>query len=298
MTTFYAWNNRDKADTYTKTLLEAGYTLQEDYGADFLLIDYERRGGVQELEKYKKPIFIYPHSAISDILWDGLYKQMKVTCNFVIGTGQRRVMEKYGYQYKTLVCGWPYGNVLNFLGSSGQRLLFAPVHPNASVVGLTDLDKKANREAMVNILDNRKLFKSIKVRYGRGLEENGLGEFEKSGVIFEKSDLRFASAKASIIESDVVISFGTFGYLSVSMGKPTIFYGQTVVPHNMQRSVKSFDKYKDYRYFPVDLSQKPIKTLVNSVRKRNEQVEEWKKLFIGNNFDKRSFLWEIAQHVK
>jgi len=298
MTTFYAWENKDKADTYTKTLLEAGYTLQEDYGADFLLVDYERGGAVHELKKYKKPIFIYPHSAISDILWDGMYEPIKVTCNFVIGEGQRRVMEKYGYQYKTLVCGWPYGNVLNFLGSSGQRLLFAPIHPNASGKRLTDIDKKSIKEAMVNILDNRKLFKSIKVRYGGELEDNGIKEFEKSGVIFEKSNLRFASAKASILESDVVVSFGTFGYLSVSMGKPTIFYGQTVVPHNIRTSVKSFDKYKDYRCFPVDLSQKPIKTLVNSVRKRNEQVEEWKKLFIGNNFDKRSFLWEIAQHVK
>ena len=298
MATFCPWNNRDKADVYTNALLEAGYTIQNDYSADFMLIDYERSKQAEELKKYKKPIFIYPHSTISDILWDGLYNAQKVTMNFAIGEGQRRVMEKYGYQYPICVCGWTYGKILPFSSTSGQRLLFAPVHPNSSGKRLTDLDKNANKEAMTKIMDNSKLFRTITVRYSGELEDNGLAAFKDSKVKFQVSDLRFRSSTDSIASADVVVSFGTFGYLSVSLGRPTIFYGQDVVPHNMVRSVQNYNKYKAFRDYPVDLASNSMRKVVDSVRKSNPKVEEWKKLFIGRQFDKTLFLWMIKQYVK
>ena len=297
MATFFALNNRDKGNTYIEALLDAGYTLKEDYDVDFLLIDYERSKKREEIVNFikkKKPVFIYPHSAISDILWDGMYDPLPVTCNFVSGVGQKKVMQSYGYKYPIEVCGWPYSELERFKSTTGKKLLFAPIHPNSAGKKLLGEDKKSNYKTLKYILDNKRLFSSITLRYGGDLIDNGLDEFKNSGIIMEKADYSIENSIKSIKRTDLVVSFGTFGYLSVALGKPTIFYAQDVVPHNICHSVKSFRKYSNIRNFPIELFDKKFYGNMPYIKKlaceKNKSVEDWKKLFIGDPFNAEKFI--------
>ena len=297
MATFIANNNRDKGNVYLKALKSAGHIQINDFNADFLFFDHERPGIATQINTALgrgKPVFIYPHSAIADILWDGMYYPLKITRNIMPGEGQKEVMRLYGYPNEVEVCGWPYGEVKPFKVTSGKKLLFAPIHPNSAGRKMRNEDKENNRKTMQLILDNKDMFESITLRFGGSLLDNGLREFWQAPIIFEKSIYHIDHSLESINKADIVISFGTFGYLSVAEGKPTVFYGQNMIPHNISRTVKNFDKYKKYRRFPFDTdlcADLPFKNLIKmAYMEQHKEVEDWKSRFIGTQFDSKKFI--------
>jgi len=303
MATFKATNNRDKGNTYIKALVDAGHIQKDSFDVDFLLLDLERHA-LEEVNKFiasKKPVFIYPHAAIADILWDGMYVPLKITRNFVPGEGQKEVMRLYGYPNKVVVCGWPYGKVIDFIPTTGKKLLYAPIHPNSRGRKMRDEDKANNKKTMLLILENKHLFDEIRIRFGGRMKDNGLEEFrERTDVVFENAVYHIDHSIESISRADIVISFGTFGYLSVSQGKPTIFYGQETPPHNMRRTAKSYEKYMNYRRFPLDTDscpKIPFKFIIEQVCTENYMVEDWKERFIGNDFDSQKFISTVEQFL-
>jgi hypothetical protein len=94
---------------------------------------------------------------------------------------------------------------------------------------------------------------------------------------------------------DLVISKSTFGYTSVALGKPTLFYGEHLPIYERNKHATNEEHYKHFRKFPVDFNG--TWEQITRVAKHNQDIEEWKKLYIGKPFDKNLFLETIKMNI-
>jgi len=297
---YILFRSKDKHLAFENALKEAGHkevsNLEE---ADFLLIDEEREASLDLIETATKngvPIFIYPHGASEEIVWDGIRKSYPVRANFVFGEGQKRTMEAYGYKYPIIVVGWPYSEILPFHPCEPRTILFAPSHVVSTGYPRTDFE--SNPIVVEQLLALSGNYDKLIVRLGGTPEEHNLAGFWNSQkIIWQQAILKIRRSIQAIKEVDLVISIHTFGYIAVALGKPTLFYMQDIPPHDIDPEyVLSFGKYKDFRMFPANFDGK-WETLL-SVTRHNEKVEEWRRQFIGRSFDKRLFLNTIERGLK
>ncbi len=115
------------------------------------------------------------------------------------------------------------------------------------------------------------------------LESIGVWKDKRVSLIFGKPD----GSYKDIDRADLVIAEGTFMYLSVARGKPTIGVNQSV-PCSGSTKMENFelihwDEYKDYMAYPIDFDNDSLPNLINLAA--NEEQTEWKNLFIGKEMD-------------
>ncbi|MFL5883896.1 MAG: methyltransferase domain-containing protein [Thermoleophilaceae bacterium] len=300
-------DHQGKAAPYALALTAAGHeVVPVTEPADVLLIDHDvpAPGYLPVIESQAAAgakIFLYPHGAYPILSWDGIHPVSDlVHGNFVIGEGHAEVMRRYEYPHPLHVAGWPYGEVLPFQPcADARRILFAPSHPSGDGY-MPEVERELNRLVFDELLS---LGVELTVRHIGTLEQNGLERVE--GVRY--SEGRMVNAFEEIDASQAVVScVGTFPYLAVARGKPTVFYGQDVRPNDdgdlraerEPRYALHWDRYRDYMRFPFDAADGPIGELISEAAADEGPIREWKRLFIGDPFDPNGFVQVLEREVK
>lgn len=298
MTRFRVLRNKDQADAYISALLSAGFQETNSvHDADFVLADWERMGVTRrDLYAYGangKPIFVYPHTPYSYFIWDGIQSLPNVTCNFVPAQGPKMGMQSFGYPNRVEVVGFHCGPVRPFQPTDGSRLLFAPAHPLHDGKYASAETEQETQRAYEWVLDNRSRFESVTVRCTRG-------------AVIEYTDVRYdhvdpyreprpnAAALFAIENADLVLSVGTFAYLSAAAGKPTIMYG-SAVPSNRAGYAKHYDLYRSHFEYPLLLERMQIDAVAMVCRESSPALDTWRELNIGEPFDTGKFLAVILE---
>ena len=288
-------DHQDKARALREALIKGGHEIVHR-NADILLIDFD--GPIAHYPKtieraYEEgaDVYLYSHGAHPITAWDGIWTPSERVSAYLAQTpGQKHVMEAYGYPYPIHVIGWHYCQQRPFQPTAGRKVLFAPWHPQGT--GYLPPD---GRRANAEIFDKLAQLDTIqlKVRHVGPLEWNCIPEID--GVEYEPSDKTLAGSIASILASDVVVSYGTLAYLAVALGKPTIMYGQDCMPYDgyseeTLRYVKHWEKYRDLMHYPHDADGLGVYGL-NFLIHTGAQVEatKWRQEFIGEQFDGPKF---------
>jgi hypothetical protein len=304
---FFVIRNKDAADEFISALLSAGYSEVNNLEqADFLLFECEHGGALRDrIFNFVKtrPGFIYPHTPYSYWLWDGLYPPAPVACNFIVGDGARMGMKAYGYPYRVEVIGWTGCDIRSFVPTVGTKLLFAPHHLlNGWKYAQPEIEGVI-RNAAQFILDNMASFESVDIRCSSKSLEHGLFPLIRKGAAFWNVDVYHTpnirqDALKAIVKADIIISNGTFGYLSVASGKPTVMCGyRDMKVGGANGEAKHYDLYKDHLAFPLTIESMTIEEVLAVKTKRNEEVETWKELNIGRRFDAEKFVAVVKEFV-
>lgn len=309
MKTFYVIKNKDAADPFISALESAYYQrTHSSINADFMLIDCEHGGNTKTMIfEYAKsrPVFVYPHTPYSYFIWDGIYDSAPVACNFVVGQGAVMGMKSYGYPYRVEPIGWTGCKIFEFSPTRGTRLVFAPPHllGNGKYPRPEQFDLVKNTARFIANYAN--MFESIIVSCApQSIMASGLDDLIDQPVEWEYFDAYKATkyprihAQTLIRDADLVISSGTFGYFSVAQGTPTVMLGyRDMIPGTAGGQAKHYDLYKSHFAFPLTIEAMRIEDVLAVRTKRNESVEEWKRLNIGKPFDKEKFISIVKEYV-
>lgn len=296
----FAFDERqDKAGAFLQALEAHGYERVPRWqdGAGFMFRNLDTHW--EDLEAARAAgvrMFLHPHAVRMCCFWDGLYSIWPHTaCNFAPGIGHKMVMQAYRYPIPVEVVGWPYSEVRLFQPTSGERVLFAPIHPNLKGRRLTTQDKATNRQAF-DVL--RKLKVQLKVRYFHALQHNGLDPEPAPGVEYEQAELKISDSIGAIEQADVVIAHQTFAWLAVALGKPTLMMNEHLPPHNIRRPVRSWPKYQKILQYPLDLlhCKNPREEMAEACRS-DERIRLWRERFIGQPFDGGRFVETLERYL-
>lgn len=325
---FYMRENKDSGNAFLKALLDAGYERVKDIGtresasydiehhfkeADFIFMDHDyayRPGPIWSKylnapSLYDKPAMLYPHTPYSWFVWDGILPPKPVLTNFVVSEGAKEAMQIYGYPYSITPVGFAGMDVKEFKPTSGTKLLFAPSHPvHDGRYPVPNEGLQQVRKTAEIISKNLKYFESVTVRHSHTIQQCGLEALEgKRNVIWENVNVYKTpnirqSALESIERADIVISQATFMYLSVASGKPTIGYGyKDYTPSSREGIVKHYPFWRHIFYYPLSIGHVTIEDILNARKAPNPDVENWKRLNIGGNFDAKKFIETVDNYM-
>lgn len=302
---FVYHGHQGKERAYVQALRKAGYqpSIQElRHGLKFAIYDMDGNWRLARLERYYKrglPVFLYPHAARPQVIWDGIWDAWShITCNFVPSEGHKEVMRRYGYEIPIEVTGWTYCDILPFQPvEKPMNILFGPIHPAISG-WICDEDKDANKRTYKVLMDYcHETGAHLTVRYIRDLKENGLERIAGVTYIPGRPDLTIDE----IDRADVVIGHQTFAYLAIARGKPTLMMREDLPPHTVwqgeTRWVKSWDKYADIMAYPLDiLSGDPAKN-IKLACSGTENTIAWRDRFINKMFDPKEFVDKLERYL-
>lgn len=294
-----------KSEMLRAALVTAGHEIVKAR-PDILLVDFD--GPVAHYPKtiekaYSEGALIamYSHGAMPLHGWDGIWEpNERVSVHLVMTPGQQEVMRRYGYPIRTEVIGWHYCEQRKFEPIEdvwSKRVLFAPWHPHGN--GWMLGEARALNTKVYSLL--RDMPVALTVRHVRTLFQNGLEE--AVGVEYQPSDMTLESAVKAIDAADLVVSHGTFAYLAVARGKPVVFYGQNIRPHDgysdeMLRYALKWDLYRDYMRYPYDISDTKPKATWNILQQAGKvEASEWRSKFIGYEFDPVGFV-KLLERLK
>lgn len=282
-------DHQNKSVRMQEALVELGHQIV--FGnADLILLDHTATPVHEQLlgkaSVQGSMVATYSHGANSFNAWDGIWPLPKnVDAHIAISEGEKECMQRYGYPNPIYVMGWPWCEQKPYQETEKKKVLFAPVHPLAGNGFLKSERLKANK-----ITYSRLLAEDIdlKVRFIHSLGANGL--WPAYGVEFVRGNPD--NTFEDIDEADVVIAWGTYAYLSVARGKPTMMFGQDIPlgdgwSEQNWRWSQNWRAYKSYLHYPYEY--------VGKIDVGNP--EEWRETFIGGDFDAGRFgdiLSEIA----
>lgn len=292
MTTFVVYDHMIKSVHYKQALIDAGFELTKMQIADVVLSDIDMPQRITDMKHALNngaSLFIYPHSAVPPTMWD--YKSFppsdKVTGVFVQAPGHVRVMRAYGCKHPAHVVGWSFCKQQNFHYGEIKRILYAPIHPIIATGYLNRSHK------YINAMSYDKIVKFCRAR-NIELTVRFIGEHYQNSIPND-DDVRYVQGFANlnhqdIDEADLVISSGTFAYMAVARGKPTIFTGQDYAPvygkndYHIEQS-PNWKQYTKIMRYPFELLEdKPMEQLIESVND-SAIIQKWRSDFIGEPFD-------------
>jgi hypothetical protein len=159
---------------------------------------------------------------------------------------------------------------------------------------MREADKAANLDAYTRLLalpDDIELT----VRVNGTLEDNGI--YENSRCKYEGSDLLLASAVASVDASEVVVSQGTYAYLAVARGKPTIMFGQDLPATDDFNTtfVSEWEELTAMVRYPYDIKDADA---ISRACAGDDDLIQWAHRFIGGTFDGDQVFSEISQALE
>jgi hypothetical protein len=241
----------------------------------------------QQIDRGSK-IVIYPHSALPPWWYDGLVDVKDyLTAIIVVGEGQKEAMKIITPDTKIIVGGWPWCPQKPFEQPKEMKtILFAPIHPSGGKLRPEAL--RANQSVFYHLKRvARSMGCRVVIRYIHELNRQGLRPYNR----FEWVSGRPDGSTKEIDEADVVIGEGTFMYMAVARGKPTIGINQ----HELTRPNKNsnehtphnWDKYGPDIAYPINFGTKPLIELIEDAMS-GEQTE-WRERFIGKQLDPKDF---------
>jgi hypothetical protein len=297
--------HQGKEQAYVQALKKAGYraSVQNQMrGLKFILYDMDGGWRTASLDRYYKRglrIFMYPHAARPQIIWDGIWAVWPHTsCNFVPGPGHKEVMERYGYPLPIEVTGWTYCEILPFQPvEKPKNILFGPIHPSASG-WMCQEDQDANQRTHKKLIEYcRATGAHLTVRHIREIKNNGLEKVAGVTYIQGRPDLAIKEIDAA----DVVIGHQTFAYLAIARGKPTLMMREDIPPHTVSHGqtvyVKSWEKYADLMMYPIDILAGDTAELIQLACKGSEKVTAWRKRFIDIPFEPKKFVAKLESYL-
>lgn len=289
-------NHQDKADVLAAAILAAGHEIVTD-NADLLLIDFDGQLAhyprtIERAYEQGADVYLYSHGGHPLTAWDGIWTPSDKIAGYLAQTpGQKHVMEAYGYPHPISVIGWHYSELLPFKQTAGKRILFAPWHPQGTG-WLIEEGKEANRGIFEQLLKLPDI--ELTVRYVYRLEDNNIPFVD--GVRYEASNRTLTGAAEAIKGADVVVSYGTFAYLAVALGKPMVMFGQNCRPYDgyseeTKRYVKHWEAYREMMHYPHDASDLGDLGFDWLLRYGCQtEAAKWREEFIGKAFDASAFV--------
>jgi len=270
----------------------AGHTI-DPVRPDVLLIDHDGpeyyRERIEMFTDMGVSILVYPHGATSQVAWDGIYPVSPGVRGYLaFSEGHAEIMRRYGYPKPIYVTGWHWCEQRSYHEPQViGRVLFAPIHP-LNDYSIRSIQAEANRRAMHDILTHVPP-ECVTVRHIGKLKANGLKRVPGVKYIRGKAD----NSIDDIDRADVVVSYGTFAYLAVARGKPTVMIDQHIHPAIEQDglTVKAmhWHYYRDYLSYPV-----------SHFNQLDRDVEEWRDRFIGPQItaERMGAILEEVPHVR
>ena len=245
----------------------------------------EGRAIVSQYFQEGATIITYPHGATGAWWMDSdLHPPDKrVFANLVIGEGHKYVEEITQPHLEHYIIGWSYCPIKEFQKPEKiKKILFAPIHASLKGNKLREECMDINTRVFKSLLELPREYVII-VRHLNPLNVIGLWNNSRVRYNFAKPD----GSYSDIDNCDLIISEGTFMYLSVARGKPTIGMSQhiQVRPNESDKDfkLKNWDKYKDYIAYPLDFDDAPLNDLI--IEAVSKEQSDWKKLFIGNEMN-------------
>jgi len=129
----------------------------------------------------------------------------------------------------------------------------------------------------------------LSVRYIGKMQVNGLREVNGVRLLAGSAD----NSYADIDEADLVIASGTFAYMAIARGKPTIMLNQDTpsrdLVNNQIATASRYAEYRDYMRYPFDVDDsKDIEDVMQAALET--EPAEWKQRFIGKQLRGRDFV--------
>lgn len=300
MKKYYCFAYRDAANAYVRALDSIGCTRVAKYqDADFVLYDHEDRPEAVRAFA-NKPVFIYPHTPYSWFIWDGIVPIARASANFVCGESAKFGLESFGYPNRIEVCGFPRGPVLPFCPTRGTKLLFAVAHPVSGDRRFPQPEHYAQHMFVMDwIVANKKYFSEIRVRYAFELKDNGFEKYAgEPGIQFERAKMTVADGVASRDWADIIIAAGTFGYLAIAQGKPTLIYGYKNSRYCTRAGyVKNQNLYQSIMEFPYYAEDMTAEQILAFRDQPDPKIEAWKIGHMGGNFDADKFISVVREFI-
>ncbi len=293
------------------------YRTQSVERAEFVLLDFLYQGlfsGVSsdrlrpEAEAgfaKEKPVFLYPHSFSPVLPYDleSGRPPRDVDAFFVPSEGFAEVLRLINYPTQAIeVVGWSYSDIKPFRPAGEKpNVVFAPLHPTNRSLPECEVEiNKAAYKLLLQMLQAGEIA-SLTVRHYKTLEMNGL--WEAPNVHYVNCLLNGSMSDAE--RSDVVVSAGTYAYMAVALGIPTVMMGQDICPHNSPQSdgeliyVLNWEAYRDFLRFPWSFeTSTSLNDAVNVLRQASaEEPASWKRTFIGTPFDSQLFMERLEAQL-
>ena len=276
-------------------LRAAGHEFVTDGYADVLLIDLDppyllHKDLLDRYSDFGSEIILYPHGGGGPMTsYDGLFEpDPRVFANFVTGVGHAEYLRRIDYPSPVHTIGWTYSALEPFRACDDvQHVVFAPTHPNGDG-SLTAYQRDLNSEVYAQLVESP--FR-VTVRHLGTPEQNGL--WKADGVTFV--DARRSPQFAEIAVADVVVAGeGTFPTLSIATGVPTVMYSQLTaalgLPGEVLQPLKRPHLYADYARYPLDAADGPLVEIIREAARSEAPIADWKRRFIGRQFDARAFV--------
>lgn len=307
---FYMHEHMHKGKAYKEALERRGYSFtQRTNWAEMIFLDHDinsvgagRRRQVYASYEQDIPLFLYPHSARPNIMYD-IWRPWPFTkCHFTIAEGHKEVLRRIDYPCPVEVTGWTYTPIKPFRKPRKHKqikVLFAPIHPLGSGY-LMEMDRELNFNIFKLLLNMPDI--ELTVRYLGAIGQNGIWKNRRVKYINGEPD----GTTNEIEEADVVISAFTHAYMTVALGKPLLMMGERTRPHAGNHLWtgwgEQWEKYRDYLEFPFnicDVLGEPDKALnmMIDAMKKNPKVEDWKERFIGKPFDPDHFVDKVEEYL-
>jgi len=291
-------NHQDKGRALARAISSQGHNVVPT-NPDLLLIDHDGpeyyRSIINHVEPLGVPVWLYSHGAMSCMAWDGWWESHPHTGGYLaVGEGNKEIMTRYGYDREVRVIGWYWCGQMPQTQTTPHRVLFAPIHPLGNGFMRPEA-REANRRAYAELLEQNIM---LTVRHIGSLGANGL--WPVPGVRYEQG--RPDNSIVSIDKADVVVSWGTFAFLAIARGRPTVMYGQDVVPgdgHNADdmRYVQSWSKYRDILRYPLELFDSgPTADILKAAAAGQIDITDWRARFIGEQLNPEK-LCKILEEV-
>jgi hypothetical protein len=296
---FFVYGHQHKGEPYHQALIDAGWISSEDE-AEVVFLDkdwYMHNDKLPHPDALKQhergaAVMIYPHSAMPPWWYDGLMKiQPFVSCVFVVGEGQKEAMRIIEPDVRVETTGWPWCEQKPFQEPEKlKHVLFAPIHPAGTrlrpeaVQANCDIAKDLKRVA-------RWTGCKVTVRYIGKLRHQGLKYYHRFDWIEGAPD----GSTKEIDDADVVIAEGTFMYLSIARGKPTVGINQ----HLTCRANKTSEIYTPHHWnqygpgiaYPINYQKRELMNLIEYAIE-HEQAQ-WRADFIGDTLDPFTFAEKV-----
>lgn len=300
---YFISHHQHKGNEIDLALKQEGW-LFKHRKPDLVLLDHyinkakpeEGRGLMKRYYTDGSVIISYPHGATGSWWMDNdSYPPNKmVFANLVIGEGHKYVEEIILPNLNHYVIGWSYCPIKEFKKHEIKKILFAPIHASFRDDNLRSEALDANSRIYDALLNLQSRYQ-IMVRHLNPLGSIGLKYNSKIKYNWAKPD----GSYEDIDNADLVIAEGTYMYMAVARGKPTIGINQHIPirPNSNEPFIlKNWDKYGDYMAYPIDFDDGKLEDLIDAAAK--EEQTQWKKLFIGNQMDSKKLSNLLKDSIK
>ena len=105
-----------------------------------------------------------------------------------------------------------------------------------------------------------------------------------------------------IESADVVVASGTFAYIAVARGVPTVMMAERSLPEHWLKTPTVFapnwNKYVNKMAYPLDiLNTKDTKSLFIRAIAGDDKVRDWRRRMIGDDFCADKFIEVLESYI-